>query len=294
MILRRRNRQSPVSVDLRREVRGECLAAAVIVITLALGSRVRAENPSADPVDEAERAEAFLDFASTTAASYDVAAGAPEAALDLVPDPVLTWTNPEVGQLNGGLFLWTSAGRPAAVAAIYKWFAPSTHSTMELHSLWLQPVSLHSAGKDVWTPASAGIEYNEVPQAAPPGASAAQRLRQMRQLARGFSADSTDREGQRRELRLLTQPLFRYDVAGADVLDGAVFAYVRGTDPEILLLIEARRTESGFTWQRAAARLNSIQLRLLQDDEVVWEAAELPWSTVFDRTRPYFAMRAAE
>jgi hypothetical protein len=69
---------------------------------------------------------------------------------------------------------------------------------------------------------------------------------------------------------------------------------VRGTDPEILLLIEARRTDSGYTWQRAAARLNSVQLRLLQRDEVAWEAAELPWSEVQQRTGSYFSMRLAE
>jgi hypothetical protein len=43
------------------------------------------------------------------------------------------------------------------------------------------------------------------------------------------------------------------------VLDGAVFAFVQGTDPETLLMVEARKT--GDAWQRqfAFARMNSVQ-----------------------------------
>jgi hypothetical protein len=51
-----------------------------------------------------------------------------------------------------------------------------------------------------------------------------------------------DNDGKPWELRLLPKPLYRYASRSQKVLDGALFAYVwtRGTDPEWLLLLEAR------------------------------------------------------
>jgi hypothetical protein len=47
--------------------------------------------------------------------------------------------------------------------------------------------------------------------------------------------------GQRTELRLLSTPVYRYQV------DGALFAFVCAvaTDPEAFLLLEARKTDEG-------------------------------------------------
>ena len=37
------------------------------------------------------------------------------------------------------------------------------------------------------------------------------------------------------QLRLLTKPIYRYGGKAGEVEDGAIFSYVRGTDPELLL-----------------------------------------------------------
>jgi hypothetical protein len=61
-------------------------------------------------------------------------------------------------------------------------------------------------------------------------------------------------------MRLLPRPLYRYDVKpGPDsggVIDGALFAYVttKSTDPEIFLLLEANKSNTGAPqWQYALA-----------------------------------------
>ena len=66
----------------------------------------------------------------------------------------------------------------------------------------------------------------------------------MRSLAREFNGRSLSDQGQAWELRLLPQPLYRYESTDPDVLDGALFTLVSsaGTDPEIILLLEARKT----------------------------------------------------
>jgi len=81
-----------------------------------------------------------------------------------------------------------------------------------------------------------------LPDAPPPADSAAQRQIQIKQLVRDFTAHVNVR-GDRWELRLLPQPLYKYDGPDPDVLSGAVFTFVGFiTDPEIILLLEARRT----------------------------------------------------
>ena len=75
----------------------------------------------------------------------------------------------------------------------------------------------------------------------------------MRDLAREFSGTTQDLEEHRWELRLLPQPLYRYESTDPDVLDGAVFAFVTsaGTDPEAILVLEARKDPgaSAPKWQ---------------------------------------------
>ena len=46
-------------------------------------------------------------------------------------------------------------------------------------------------------------------------------------------------------MRLLAQPIYRYENTKGDLIDGGLFVFVLGTDPEAFLLIEARRPQSG-------------------------------------------------
>jgi hypothetical protein len=100
----------------------------------------------------------------------------------------------------------------------------------------------------------------------------------------GWKLDNSDRE----ELRLLSRPLYRYDPKEGAVTDGAVFAFVMGTDPEVLLLIEAVK-ESGTTkWQYAFARRTSGELEGRIGDTVVWKAARFPQQN--DPQKPHFTL----
>src|SRR5262249_6039034 len=54
-----------------------------------------------------------------------------------------------------------------------------------------------------------------------------------------------------------TQPLHRYQSSDSEWIDGAVFGFVLGTDPEAFLLIEARRDVETTKWQYGLARMNN-------------------------------------
>jgi hypothetical protein len=133
----------------------------------------------------------------------------------------------------------------------------------------------------------------------PPAATARQRLTQMRELAGKFTAEKTTRQDETRDLRLLARPLYRYEPASGeasepagDLLDGALFAFVEATDPEIFLWIEARDAGGKPEWHFAAVRMNSIRLALSFDGKPAWEVETLPWRDALNRRDlPYTAFQ---
>ncbi len=167
-----------------------------------------------------------------------------------------------IGSIYGDVFIWTENGRPEAVASIYKFYSPLTHRANEFHSLSLGKLTGQREGVAVWTPSKAGLELKPIHRrprrptrlrAAAPDA----------HLAQEFTGRQTTREGVDRDMRLLAQPIYRYENTKGDLIDGGLFVFVIGTDPEAFLLIEARRTHSGaLQWRFGATRMNSIDLRI--------------------------------
>jgi hypothetical protein len=128
----------------------------------------------------------------------------------------------------------------------------------------------------------------DVPNAPAPAANETQRALQMKQLAAEFTGRKKERDGSEAELRLLPQPIYRYDAPKQGIVTGALFTFVQGTDPDIFLLIEARGKDvAGARWQFAATRMNGVELRLRHRDQQVWAAEILPWAEIHDRKRPY-------
>jgi hypothetical protein len=97
----------------------------------------------------------------------------------------------------------------------------------------------------------------------------------MKELARGFKATEDfrvragDKDTTQYELRVLSSPAYRYAEKTA-VEDGAVFAFVHGTDPEVVLLLEA---DDG-KWQFACAPLTCWAIQMKYDDKQVWSVEE--------------------
>jgi len=94
----------------------------------------------------------------------------------------------------------------------------------------------------------------------------------MRRLAQEFTGHGVDRESKKWELRLLPTPLFRYPSAKTGVVDGALFALVSnaGTDPEVLLLIEAREEAGKSWWEFACGRFSDMDLHVTRKDKEVF------------------------
>jgi hypothetical protein len=206
------------------------------------------------------------------------------------PMVALRWANNSRGSEDGMTLLYIHKGRPIAAACLYPWTGNLIH---DLEAIGRRPVVARRKGEteNVWRPRTSGVEFIDIPDAPAPEASAAARLRQIKSLAEqfqstmlGWKQDDTDRE----ELRLLPRPLYRYATTEGPVIDGALFAFVMGTDPETLLLIEAVEEGGKSKWQYGFARRTSGHLEGRHRDKVVWTAARYPDSK--DPLKPHFSV----
>jgi len=250
---------------------------------------------SASSQAEVEKSDSFREYAKKVAAEYSLSTSTdPSRNLVLRPESLLRWSNPVSDrQAQGEVFLWTDAGCPRAIVAIYQLTnAAGVKEQHEFCSLALGALTAKGVNGDAWSPVNAGVVFKPIPNAEPPGNTPRARLRQMKSLAERFTAEKITRDNVQRQLRLLPQPIFRYETTNPDVLDGGLFAFVEGTDPELLLLIEAQSDGANATWHYAAARMNSVDLRLSCDQQPAWQAPLLSWQETLDRPdKPYTVLR---
>jgi hypothetical protein len=67
--------------------------------------------------------------------------------------------------------------------------------------------------------------------------------------------------------------VYRYHDDAAGVDDGAVFAFVHGTDPELFLVLEQRNKEAKG-WRYALVPMTCWAVEAKRGDKIVWNVAE--------------------
>jgi hypothetical protein len=227
-----------------------------------------------------------------SAGRYDLFAG-DDRGEPLKLKCVLRWANLSRGSVDGATYIWTQDGRPLATVCVYPWAGLVCDN---FQSLSEGRITAYADGGEVWRCEKPGVAFRPAPGAPVPESSAAGRLRQMKSLAGGFRTTLLGwkvGDGDREELRMLPRPVYQYEKAG--LVEGAIFAFVQGTDPEAFLLLEARpktaEADQPLAWHFALARRTSGLLETRYGDEVVWKAERLndysdPRQPHFQRTRP--------
>ncbi|HVX12873.1 MAG TPA: hypothetical protein VHC22_16945 [Pirellulales bacterium] len=207
------------------------------------------------------------------AADYRIASpGKSDHPYTLHLPPVFRWTQPVRGGDDGAVYVWLDRGRVAVVGTIFAWPQSDGMRVVqhEFHSFTDGPLEAVWRDRTVWSPAK-GVERAALPDAPEPATGAAQRLRQIKTLAGGFTGNSIGPDGGRWELRLLSNPLYRYALDETEeVLDGALFTLTQGTDPEVLILIEARRVDGEYKWQYCLGRFSDYKLAVRYRDREIW------------------------
>jgi hypothetical protein len=269
--MRRRGYGRAASAALARLALAACVACAA-------ASFARAQDADSAPPDAT--ADERLQFMQRSAEVYRLELETdPPRSLSLHAEPLLRFDNAVSGVPDGIVILWRDGVRPAVFAQVFQ-----TNEGLWIHecqSLAEAPLAMRRAEREVWAPREPGQPFGELSGAGPPAATAARRLTQMRSLANEFQAwddfriDAGDAETTRHVLRLLPKPIYRYADADAGLLDGAVFAFVHGTDPEVFLVFEARaRAQGGAAWRYALAPMTCWSVRAEREMTPAWTVPE--------------------
>ena len=226
------------------------------------------EDPSPPRPDQARIRR--LEFMKAKVAELTLETDAePIVTLTLADAPALRWTNPVRGAGgDGATFFWLRGTRPAAVATVS--IRDGGKVFRELALLADEPLTCRRGAQTVWSPRKNVLPFRSLENSPVPASSGALRLAQMRDLARRFRVSLI--KGKPVESRLLSRPLARYEDTGAGILDGAVFSFAEGTDPEALVLLESRRDAAhpDGGWFYSIGRMSAPPLEVRLDSRLIW------------------------
>ncbi len=195
-----------------------------------------------------------------------------KSALAVASKPLLRYSDPTRGGsnltntnvlLDAGIWRLGIEGRPTALVTVEIYGSPDRSRVLsyEFLSMTEKKFTLkHKTEKVHWEPSESGLVIKELPEAPKPAATAAARLAQMRQLMRRFVAKELFKK-ELIECRLLGQPIDRYQSEAETIVDGAIFAFANGTNPEIGIILES----DGERWSYGILRLTSAEAGVTLD-----------------------------
>jgi hypothetical protein len=201
------------------------------------------------------------------------------------PEIILRWSNPvRLQKGETALILWADAGRPEALASVYPWNGNLVYECVSLARD--KGLTAKDGERTIWSPDPLGVTFRDVPDAPSPAKTATARLAQMKAMAEPFKVTMFSRKNgveDREEMRLLPKPIYRYDLERAktihpDLIDGAMFAFAQGTDPEAVLMFEAVKKGDRTTWQYAFGRATAWTAEARLNNSVIWTAPNLNFS----------------
>ena len=178
-------------------------------------------------------------------------------ALKFGKPPLLRYNDQTRGLLDAAVWRLGETGRPTAFVTLelYRQREGAEALSYEFLSLAAEPLEMQSARGIKWSPAGSELKMLALDGAPLPAESPRARLTQLRQLAQKFAAREVLHD-EPIACRLMPQPIDRYSDADAGILDGAVFAFANGTNPEVGLLLEC----SDKAWSYGAFRLSAAEL----------------------------------
>lgn len=244
------------------------------------------DAPAANDSETAKKER--LAFMREVFATYALSApGAGERPFTRSEEPLVRYSNPVRNAFSdAAVFLWLDGTRPRAAASIS--IRGNRNVGREFSSLSGEPLECQGEAGERWAPKSAGLAEQTQSDAPTPDVSDKLRLVQMRRLARRFrfvmkETATTDQT----ELRLMSQPIYRFAADKSGIIDGALFAFAEGTDPEALLLLEAvRGAGESLAWRYTLARMTSRPIEAEVDDRSIW-SAEGYWANPRSPSDPY-------
>jgi hypothetical protein len=255
----------------------------VALCTLAWNSGTRGAEPidDANAVAENEKAETRMKFMLQALEKYEVEyPGAPPQISRLHPVLLLRWSNPLTTIKDGALVVYTRGGRPDVVCEFH------IHNEIrfghEFSPIRFEGMRLKRDEQTVFSADNGWFKFQDLPDAPRRADKAVKRLAQMRQIAERFTV--VDKFGQDEDdlqhyvLRLMPQPVYRYKEADEKV-DGGMFVFAQGTNPEAVLLVEAFEDGKQTNWRFGFAPTTMYEVTAHvggEEGPVVWTKPRYP------------------
>jgi hypothetical protein len=206
----------------------------------------------------------------------------------LISRPLFHYTDEPRRIVDATLWGWISEGRLLGICKIEN-YERGAHQEGEwlycFGSLGRGLVDAQFADGHRWSARKPGIVLRSVPDAPPPGDGKPTRLRQMKELAGRVSATIVNLASTNtQEMRLLPRPIYRYEEATGELLDGTVFGLTtNGTNPDAILVVELHKSEEGaLNWKFGFAGMTQEQLSVKFDGKEVWSKPHSPSTGSFD------------
>jgi len=243
-----------------------CLTVPVLLADDSPADEAGKKPPEIGPPTAKELEDKRMHFMKRALSRYTVHVGERKEPAT-VGDPCLRWTNPIGGGAAGIVAVYAyKGGRPAALGQLF--LNDEKQWVNEFTIIVESDVTIKRSGQQVWKPLEYVCKFSDLPRSPLPANKPALRLAQMRAIARDFSVMSHFREN-KHDLRLLPQPIYRYSER-EKILDGALFAFVLGTDPDCGLLLEAYQDGKDSRYRYALAPITVFKLEVRYKHRLVW------------------------
>jgi hypothetical protein len=251
----------------------------VTSLSTLIGNTFGQEDAVPEGTPTAEQRSKHLANMKALAQSFRILtkSGREDSVAKLADEPLLRYADNTRYNNEATLWIWSSSGRPTAIAAIelYPRHPKGPQWLYEIASLSTERIAAQRKDTLDWTANEPGLKLTALVGADPPTDKPVRRLGQMKTLLRRFAAHETTATEGRIELRALTNPLYRYGDSANEVTDGAIFAFANGTNPEILLVLEASSAKGEpAVWQYALAQMTGGVVSVHLDEKEVWTRGE--------------------
>lgn len=279
---------------------GIFLASTTGIMTLS-ALNTKADDADDNAVKQAakDRKEKFTQWMRTYAEKTEIRLKddpeAKEPAIELVPNPVFRYSDEERLIPDATLWVWTRDARPVALQKVEgNNYGGDKAWTICFASLAEELIDVRWPSGRRYAAQKPGVTFTPFPRAEAPAATTRARTAQIKALKDRFTGRlNIDGEGNNgAETRTMVKPIFEYADPKSKLPLGAIFGMTStGTNPDLLLLIEARADGDGnLRWEYAHARMTSAALRLSLDDSEIWTESGVR-DGVFDNWTYYFLPR---
>jgi hypothetical protein len=269
------------------------IAATAGLLFLALAAVATAADPPGEKTDDpGKRDEEHRREAEKVVGAIEVEVPGEGGwvKVERIEKPLLYYGDPTRDNDRGSLWGWGRKGRPVALVELYQNVTDRTKWVYAICNTSGGRLRAARDGNPWWAENESAAELKDVPGAPAPAADAPRRQSQMKMLAQKFTGHQFwDPDNSRYELRRLERPLHTYRDEANGVLDGGLYTLANGTNPEIMLFLEARvgpQEGAKPVWQYAVGRLAHAELHLLYDGKEVFTAPR--GDRLSGRNKPYW------